>query len=226
MASATANDGWVIESVEKEHATFDDEPQPLLSWQIRAVESYRELLQEDQISLTKRSKQRRSERLRVRTLFGDIFIALGPEVFLLCVLAGPISRWNSVTPRDIIPELRRWWKNRPHPHGLSTMATEACESYAIRNLVTSSPKNYLAQFSAEKGVSSASLIQRQSDHNEEDRDDFIVAVLDYLVQFNMHCHIGKPFDAATAALRRPPAHLPKLPAFLDPCFYPKILRPP
>ena len=109
------------------------------------------------ISSTKRSKQRRSERLRVRTLFGDIFIALGPEVFLLSVLAGPISRWNPGTPRDIIPELRRWWKNKPHAHGLNTMATEACESYAIRNLVISPPKNHLAQLSAEKGMSSASL---------------------------------------------------------------------
>ena len=68
--------------LEEELANFDDQLRPLLSWETPAVESYRDLFQEDANSLRKRSKQRRSERRHVRTLFADIFKAAGQEVFV------------------------------------------------------------------------------------------------------------------------------------------------
>ncbi|OCL14011.1 hypothetical protein AOQ84DRAFT_69950 [Glonium stellatum] len=103
--SIESND-WLIEQLEKERATFNNDTYPLLSYQIDAFRSCYDLLREDMVSLAKRSKQSRSERLRARTFLMDVFLGVGPEVFLLCILAAPISKLHKITPKGLLPKLQ------------------------------------------------------------------------------------------------------------------------
>jgi hypothetical protein len=141
---------WFFEQLEKERAAFEDESCPLLSWQVDSFAICYNLLREDAESLAKRSKQRRSERLRARTLLVDVFLAIGSEVFLLCVLAAPISKLEKISPKSDIPKIRTWWKTASHPHGLTEIATELCETYSIRTLVSSCQKRKLSEISTDK----------------------------------------------------------------------------
>ncbi|EFW14741.1 predicted protein [Coccidioides posadasii str. Silveira] len=101
MSAASNPSDSLIELLEKELATFGDAaPYPLLSYQINAFLSYYDILREDDASLAKRRKQRRS---------------VGAEVYLLCTLALPISRLSAEKSRDFIPKLRLWWKDAPRP---------------------------------------------------------------------------------------------------------------
>ncbi|KAF7509569.1 hypothetical protein GJ744_007969 [Endocarpon pusillum] len=130
-----ASNTWFIELLESERATFDDSPFPLPKHQNDAFTLCCELLREDQVSLAKRSKQRRSTRVQARTLLSDIFLGVGPEVFLLCTLSTSISKIASVALKGLVPELRRWWKAASHPHGLTETAKELCEANSISSLV-------------------------------------------------------------------------------------------
>ena len=85
-----ASNTWFIELLESERATFDDSPVPLPKYQNDGFTLCCELLREDQVSLAKRSKQRRSTRVQAHTLLSDIFLGVGPEVFLLCTLSTSI----------------------------------------------------------------------------------------------------------------------------------------
>lgn len=116
--------GWLIEQLEREKATFDDEMHPLPSYQQSKFDLCCELLQEDAASLAGKSRQRQSIRLRVRALLTDIFSDLGGEVFLLCTLAVPITTLATVSRKGLLPELRNWWKTSAHPQGLTRAAED------------------------------------------------------------------------------------------------------
>jgi len=116
--------GWLIEQLEREKATFDDEMHPLPSYQQSKFDLCCELLQEDAASLAGKSRQRQSIRLRVRALLTDIFSDLGGEVFLLCTLAAPITTLATVSRKGLLPELRNWWKTSAHPQGLTRAAED------------------------------------------------------------------------------------------------------
>ncbi|KAK7178077.1 hypothetical protein PSPO01_15877 [Paraphaeosphaeria sporulosa] len=104
----------------------------MLLHQKKAIQTWRDLLQEDEESSNKRSKQRRSERKRARNLLVDIHSTVGPEAFLLCVLATSISKWATISPEVIIPKLRTWWKTALHPEGLTAIAPSA-SIHILRN---------------------------------------------------------------------------------------------
>ncbi|KAM5462976.1 hypothetical protein MferCBS49748_006203 [Microsporum ferrugineum] len=140
---ATSEADSLIELLEREIATFDEEPCALLSYQIDAFTSYYTLLREDETSLSKRPKQRRCERQRLRNTLADIFIAIGAEFYVLCTLAVPRSRLVTEKSRELVPKLRLWWKSAPRPSSFILLATELCESYSIGTLI-SSHREYIA----------------------------------------------------------------------------------
>ena len=150
-SSMKTND-WLIEQLEKEKATFDEETCPLLSWQIDSFAACCDLLREDAVSLEKRSKQRRSERLRARAFLVDVFLAVGSEVFLLCVFAVPISKLEKISPKDTIPKLRTWWKTTSHPPGLTATAMKLCGANSIRTLISSYLKRKFSEISTDAGI--------------------------------------------------------------------------
>lgn len=90
--------------------------------------------------MTNRSKQRRSTRSRVHTLLRDVFLCVGPEVFVLCTLSTSISKLATVSLENIIPELRRWWKAVSQPRGLTETARELCEASSINSLMAPNQK--------------------------------------------------------------------------------------
>lgn len=113
---------WLFEEIERQRATFDITRPEMLLHQKEAIQTWRDLFQEDQESSNKRSKQRRSELKKARNLLVDIHSTIGPEAFLLCVLAASISKSTSIFPEVIIPKLRAWWETALHPEGLIYIA--------------------------------------------------------------------------------------------------------
>lgn len=125
-----------IEQLERERATFGDGACHLSTYQTGPFQLYCELLREDATSLAKRSKQRRSVRLRARTLLVDVFSDLGCEMFLLCTLTTTISTLATIPIKGLVPALRRWWKGVSHPNGLAETANKVCESNSINALIS------------------------------------------------------------------------------------------
>ncbi len=121
----------LIELLETERRAFDDDAYPLPKHQIDRFRSCCELLVEDDDSLRKRSKQRRSCRAKVKTLLGDVFLSVGPEVFLLCTIAATISTLGQVVLSHLVPDLRRWWNAVAHPTGLTKTANTLCKIHSI-----------------------------------------------------------------------------------------------
>jgi hypothetical protein len=127
---------WFIEQLETEKAKFDDDACHLSTHQSGAFQLCYELLREDVTSLAARSKQRRSVRLRARTLLVDVFNDLGCEMFLLCTVATTISTLATIPVKGLVPALRKWWKGVSHPNGLRETASKVCESNSIRSSIS------------------------------------------------------------------------------------------
>ncbi len=102
MASHT----WFIKQLESVLLTFDNDTHSLPKHQNNAFQPCYELLTEDAISLAKRSKQRRSIRLRARTLLVDVFKGIGREMFLLCTLATRILLLATIEIKGLVLALR------------------------------------------------------------------------------------------------------------------------
>jgi hypothetical protein len=116
------SNGRLIQLVEIERQKFDESTRTLTAKQNDAFDVWCDLLRENDRRLAKRSKERRSKRLRARALLEHVFTELGPEVFLLCTLATSIT-WLAEKPReDLVPDLRNWWTTVPHPQGLTKTA--------------------------------------------------------------------------------------------------------
>ncbi|KAF2843882.1 hypothetical protein T440DRAFT_559887 [Plenodomus tracheiphilus IPT5] len=128
---------WLLDAIEAERASFDDEKVPLLSCHAAALKTAIDLLLEDEVSLEKRSKQRRCERLKARTLLVDIYTGVSPEVFMLCIFATTITKLEKVPPKVAVPKLRALSKTKPLPKGLIETTMELCNAYSIDALISS-----------------------------------------------------------------------------------------
>ncbi|KAF1992732.1 hypothetical protein P154DRAFT_528256 [Amniculicola lignicola CBS 123094] len=117
-------------------AAFDEDPCPLLSYQIDAFRSYLKILLENEDSLEVQPKQRRSEKKRVRNVLADIFVGVGTEVFILCTIAIPVSYLSAKATKNLVPELRHWWRTAPRPRALSQIATQLCDAHSISTRVS------------------------------------------------------------------------------------------
>ncbi|KAF1361327.1 hypothetical protein EJ07DRAFT_112110 [Lizonia empirigonia] len=138
MRSATSDlCDRLITDLEAERATFHDDKLPLLSYQASAFNSCLDVLQEDGASLSRLTKQRRSDRLKVRTFMTDVYLGVGSEVFLLCIITTTITRMEKIPLRHAIPKLRTWWRACLHPSGLTTITKELCDAHSIGNLISS-----------------------------------------------------------------------------------------
>jgi hypothetical protein len=126
---------WLIKRLEEKKEGFTEETHPLATSQLRAFKDFHDLFKEDKRSLAKRSRQRRSARLQARFLLIDIFFGIGQEVFLLCILAAPITTLASVKRTDVILKLREWWNSASHPQGLSGASRYICETHGITELL-------------------------------------------------------------------------------------------
>ena len=148
---------WFVELLDCERATFDDDAYPLPKHQKDSFELCCELLKEEETSMAKRSKQRRSTRYRARTLLSDVFSGVGLEVFLLCTLCTTISKLATVSLKTLIPELRRWWKTVSHPAGLTETARELCKANSISSLVAPNRKRRHSEVAVEAGMPNCSI---------------------------------------------------------------------
>lgn len=125
----------LIQQVEIEWKNFDESTRALTAKQSKAFDVWCDLLREGDVQLKKRSKERRSKRLRARALSERVFMELGPEVFLLCTLATSITKLAENPRENLVPDLRKWWATVPHPQGLTKTANEVCEVKLIAELI-------------------------------------------------------------------------------------------
>jgi hypothetical protein len=137
-----------IRQLEIERQKFDDSTLTLAPKHIDAFNNWCDLLHESATSLKRKSKSTRSRRLKARDLISDIFSKLGPEVFLLCALATTITPLAGKSHSNLIADLQSWWKNVPHPQGLTQTASAICETNSIGILT--------AQFLNDAGMQSFS----------------------------------------------------------------------
>ena len=126
---------FLIELLEVGRKEFDDNAYPLPKHQADRFRSCCELLVEDDDSLGERSKQRRSCRTKVKTLLGDIFLSVEPEVFLLCTISATVSTLGRVVMLHLVPDLRKWWNAVSHPTGLTEITNRLCQANSISKLL-------------------------------------------------------------------------------------------
>jgi len=135
----------LIQLLEKEVALFDDNTTPLLCSQLNSFTSAYEIIKEDHN--LKLSRQRLSDRARARDLLTDVFLILGPEVFLLCTFAITITRLSTIKSKEFIPRLRAWWASSPRPRGLTTTAADL--TTPVKDLVSSARKRKFSDIGIE-----------------------------------------------------------------------------
>ena len=127
----------LIQDLNTELSYFDDNSTPLLSSQLDSYTVVYSLLTQTDDNL---SKQRRSERARLRNLLTDVFLILGTEVFLLCAIAIPITKLSTADQKAFIHELRLWWDSSPRPRGLTIQAASLCSPVAFHLVSTRKQK--------------------------------------------------------------------------------------
>jgi hypothetical protein len=126
----------LMERLELEKSTFDDDAHPLLRHQQDAFQLCCDLLRDNPMSQTQKSTKHRYSRLRARTFLLDVFTGLGADVFLLCTLAVSITDLSKISHKSTFPTLREWWKTALHPRGLTEVANEICAANSIGTLAT------------------------------------------------------------------------------------------
>lgn len=110
--------------LDEEVSWFDDNAAKLLSPQLEALSSIASTMQAKKDSGL--PKQRIAERKRIRSIMTDVLLILGPEMFLLCALALPVSKLQSIKHKVLFKILQEWWKTSPRPRGLTTTAARFC----------------------------------------------------------------------------------------------------
>ena len=110
-------------------------------------------LEQEETSMAKRSKQRRSTRYRARTLLSDVFSGVRLEMFLLCTLCIISSKLATVSLKILISELRRWWKTVSHSAGLTKTVRELCKVNSISSLMASDRKRRYLEVAVDAGMS-------------------------------------------------------------------------
>ena len=126
----------LLERLELEKSTFDDDAHPLLRRQQDAFQLCCDFLRDNPMSQTQKSTKHRYSRLRTRTFLLDVYTGLGADVFLLCSLAVSITDLSTMQHKSTFPKLREWWKTTLHPRGLTEAANELCAANSIGALAT------------------------------------------------------------------------------------------
>ncbi|MCJ1356466.1 MAG: hypothetical protein MMC33_006461, partial [Icmadophila ericetorum] len=96
-------------------------------------------------SLLRINQNNAAVRDTARNVLIDIFVGVGPEVFLLCSLNVPISKLSTTKQKDVLPTLRSWWKTASRLKGLRAIATVLCESSSISTLISTSRKRKFSE---------------------------------------------------------------------------------
>lgn len=136
--------------LDEEVSYFDDNATQLLSPQLESFSTISKIMSE--IDEEKITKQRKADRIRIRSVMTDVLLMLGPEMFLLCAVALPISRLLSVKHRMLFKILRDWWNISPRPRGLTTTAVRFCG--AVQDRVSRSRKRKIEEL----GIDGESLL--------------------------------------------------------------------
>ena len=126
------HDGWLLQSLEEQRQSFVNTVNLIPSHHYERFRPWCDLLEENDESLQKRSRSRRSVRVRARKLLMHIYVELGPDVFYLCTLTSNITKLATV---ELTPTLRQWWNSVQHPQILSTIARNVCDYYSVEGLV-------------------------------------------------------------------------------------------
>jgi hypothetical protein len=130
---------WLIQHLDIKRQTFEEGIRPLQKKEKESFNSWLDLLQETDKSLAKRSRSSRSRRLIARGLLKDIFLELGPDVFLLCTLAIGYTRLVELKSKlggeDLISFVRSWWSTVLYPEGLTETASELCKAKSVGALI-------------------------------------------------------------------------------------------
>lgn len=116
---------WLIQKLETQLSTFDENTKALLQGQKQAFNAYYELLHED-LGNKQRSKNSNSLRRKARELLGDIFETLGLEVFFLCTLESNITGLGKNAPYIRLATIQSWWETAHQPQGLARVAKDFC----------------------------------------------------------------------------------------------------
>ena len=111
------SEDWLVQSLEKERAKFDNIKHLLSPYQKSALQKVLDLLQEDCTKSKIRSKSVQYARLRARDLLADIVNHLDRDSFVLFIFAVPISRLGHVK-MNAVSKIQKWWGDIEHPRGL------------------------------------------------------------------------------------------------------------
>ncbi|KAJ6061142.1 hypothetical protein N7499_003401 [Penicillium canescens] len=130
----------VLQLLQKELKTFDEENRPLLHHQDERLQLCLVLLECP--VLAGLSEAQRFGRLRARKLLFDILRHLGQEVFFLFATAISITRLARISEETVL-EVRQWWKTiRKCPNGLIIKAKEVRFKSLLNEKITNTSSRY------------------------------------------------------------------------------------
>jgi len=96
--------GWLIEKLKQVRAEFENNTYKLLLLQ-KSLKMYCDLLKESNAILNRKTTLTRSRRQQARNIFTEVFRSFGPKVFLLYILAAPITKLCEIKFKDILADI-------------------------------------------------------------------------------------------------------------------------
>ena len=156
---ATLSNHWLIGKLEAVRVTFEnDTHKPLLPH--KSLKKCYDLLFEKKAILEGQTKSKRSRRQRVRNIFMEVFRSVGSEVFVLCILAAPITKLSEIKLEDILADIQTWWNTAEHPQELTVAAEQFCVDNSISALIPPSRKRSLSQVTITTGKKASLVLNK------------------------------------------------------------------
>ncbi|KAF2158774.1 hypothetical protein M409DRAFT_61362 [Zasmidium cellare ATCC 36951] len=127
--------GWLLENLEKKRQAFACE-EIFLPSRLKDFQHWHGILCEDQKTLQQRSSAARSVRTRARDTLENVYNIFGLDLFVLFTHAASMTKLVSVNFSDMLPDLKQWWTDVPHPQSLKDLAAALDKAYNVAVLVT------------------------------------------------------------------------------------------
>lgn len=122
-----------IKQLALSYSQFDDDDRELADEENESIRLCCDLFHHTSTELLSTSQQYR--RIRARNFLKEVYLKVGAEVFLLCMLTWSITALGKFDSKTFLPKCLQWWKTTPTKKGLKSAADKICNDYGIEKLV-------------------------------------------------------------------------------------------
>lgn len=124
-----------IKQITQTYSLFYEDERELTDEENESIRLCCDLFRHITTSTEPLSTSQQYRRIRARNLLTEVYLKVGAEVFLLCMLTWSITALARFDSKIVLPKFLQWWKSTPTKEGLKRTADKICNDYGIKKLV-------------------------------------------------------------------------------------------